>query len=562
MYRATNPVSVALSLALGISLLLWGPCRGETAVPVPSAPFELPGPTPVSPPPLDPWENPAAIDRIAALDTTSLDSVITATMAIHHIPGFSACIVKNGRIIWSGAYGYADTELGIEVSDSTLFMLASISKTFVATAVMQLWQKGLLGLDDDINDYLAFDVVNPSYPDSAITFRMLLAHTSSIAYNAEAWMPLIDWGRDPSIPLGEFLEEYLVPGGSYYDSTNYDPWPPGTAFEYSNEAFALAAYLVEEISGKPFETYCRQNIFEPLAMNETSWFLSGIDTTNLAVPTGYSNGRYFQYGHFSFPVYPSAQLKTSTPQLARHLIAFMQNGWIDSMRILDSTTVQLMRTIQYPEIQYWPGFEWGLGWYRTDAGDGWLWGHTGGTNGVATYMFYYPQEEVGVIYLSNGDWNTGLSTITYELWEFATDPDDDGVISGYDNCPFVYNPLQEDSDGDGTGDACESSITRGTSPRGIDPSAVPLFLNCSPNPFGSFVTLSFELDAPGRATLDVYDAGGRLVATLLDGSHPKGRFQIIWDGTDASGRALSSGVYFCRLRAERSSGTQKVVLLR
>lgn len=118
-----------------------------------------------------------------AFDTTQLDSFIVNTMDSYHIPGVAACVVKDDRVIWTGAYGWANFEDSIQVADTTVFKLASVSKPYTGTALMQLYQEGFFDLDDDINDYLPFVVVNPNFPDSVINFRMLLTHTSSINDN-------------------------------------------------------------------------------------------------------------------------------------------------------------------------------------------------------------------------------------------------------------------------------------------------------------------------------------------------------------------------------------------
>jgi len=149
---------------------------------------------------------------------TDLDSFILATMNTYHIPGVAACVVKDGRIIWTGAYGHAIIEQDVPVADTTLFMLASISKTFTGAALLQLWEAGLFELDDDINDYLPFAVFNPNHPESVITFRELLTHTSSIKDNWEVMLSVYAWGDSP-IPLGDYVEGYLTPGGEYYSAT-------------------------------------------------------------------------------------------------------------------------------------------------------------------------------------------------------------------------------------------------------------------------------------------------------------------------------------------------------
>ncbi len=119
-----------------------------------------------------------------------------------------------------------------------------------------------------MNDYLPFRVVNPHFPDVPITFRMLLTHTSSIQDNGgQLWGAQGYSDGDSPVSLREWVEGHFVPGGKYYTGSDYMVAPPGTVFEYSNFGFALLGYLVESISGIPFDIYTRQHIFEPLGMD-------------------------------------------------------------------------------------------------------------------------------------------------------------------------------------------------------------------------------------------------------------------------------------------------------
>ena len=193
--------------------------------------------------------------------------------------------------------------------------------------------------------------------------------------------PLLTWGGDSPIPLRNFLEDYLRPGGAYYDSSgNFHTYAPGNGFQYCNVAATLLGYLVEVIEDS-FPVYCQDSIFYPLSMNETSWFLAGLDTNNIAVPYYWTGENYQPYGHYGHPFYPCGFLRTSTLQLARHLEAFMQYGMIDSVRILDSATVEMMRTIQY---QVTPTWKMGLIWLYEVWGSRWVWGHNGVYYGVTT----------------------------------------------------------------------------------------------------------------------------------------------------------------------------------
>jgi len=175
-----------------------------------------------------------------------LDEYIINKMSQNHIPGLSATIVKNGNIFWTNSYGYADISQGKFVKNTTLFLLASVSKTIVATAIMQLYEQDCFDLYDPINDYLPFQVVHPDYPSTDITFHMLMTHTSSIKDN---WGVMSYFPGDPTVPLGVYLEEYLTPEGVFYDpDLNFYDEEPGTYYGYSNIGVALIGYLVENIS--------------------------------------------------------------------------------------------------------------------------------------------------------------------------------------------------------------------------------------------------------------------------------------------------------------------------
>ena len=333
---------------------------------------------------------------------SDLDSYIKNQLNRAHIPGLSAAIVKDGKIAWAGAYGWA--LIGKQpVTTDTLFQLASVSKTIVAVAAMKAWEEGAFGLDDDINTYLPFKVRNPHAPDKPITARMLLTHTSSVRDRGDIMnFGYYAWNRDSSVSLGRFLEDYFTPGGWTAGSgRSFYAENPGTAYHYSNIGTTLAAYLVEVTSGIPFDVYCNQKIFQPLDMTETSWRLSDLDTSRMAMPYGYEAYRrhYSAYGFYTYPDYPDGLLKTSAPQLARFLNMFIQYGELDGVRILKKETVEEMRRVQNPSIDP----QGGIIWYYKDLSNWTLLGHNGGDMGVTTEMFFRPADGTGVILLMNGD---------------------------------------------------------------------------------------------------------------------------------------------------------------
>ena len=143
-----------------------------------------------------------------------LINFIESIMESDNIPGLSVAVVKGEHIVWDKSFGMANIEQNIPVSDTTMFMLASVSKTITATALMQLWEDDLINLDEDNNSYLPFNVVHPDYPNIPITPKMLLTHTSGIKDN---WNVMDYYDGDSELALGYYLEQYLTPNGDFYN---------------------------------------------------------------------------------------------------------------------------------------------------------------------------------------------------------------------------------------------------------------------------------------------------------------------------------------------------------
>ncbi|MCX6834658.1 MAG: serine hydrolase [candidate division Zixibacteria bacterium] len=386
--------------------------------------------------------------------SSSIDDFIMMTMLSNYIPGVSACVFDDGEIIWTGAYGFANIAAIRPVTPQTTFMLASISKTLTGTALLQLWEAGHFSLDGDINDFSSFDLFNPNYPTTPITFRQLLTHTASLDDNWTVMFSTYCQGDSPW-QLPDYTYNYFAPGGSLYDPVaNFETRRPGSHWEYCNHNFVVAGYLVGAVAGIPFAQYCRDSVFLPLDMTETSWFVADLDTLQMAMPYTY-NGTYVELGHFSYADYPAGALRTSAPQLARHLIAISQYGRYQDRRILDSATVAAVVTPQYPGIN----FDQGLTWYRTTIANRTVWGHGGGDQGVSTYAGVDMADRFGVVVLTNGESPGGTGAIATKLFELASDVDGDDIPDPLDNCPLISNPDQFDGDEDKIGDACDNCPT-------------------------------------------------------------------------------------------------------
>ena len=331
-----------------------------------------------------------------AADADPLDDFVTAHMKTARAPGLAAVAVKGDQVVLARGWGDAVIETHTPVTPDTVFMLASISKTVTAVALLQLYEQNRFALDDAVDAPLGYSVRNPAFPNQPVTYRMLLSHTSSIE-DGQHFGDYYVFDRDSPIALDDFLHGYLLAGGAYYDATNWNAAAmPGTSYSYSNAGVALAGDLVEKLSGMNLQQDCQQRIFAPLGMSETSFFLRDLDRSHIAMPYATdAAGQYQPAGYYGYPDYPDGQLRTSANQLARFLMAIAAHGEYGGTRILAAATVDEMLRMQ-------PSSQEGLSWEPTAIGTYQMVGHSGADEGVATDMYFDPQTRAGIVVLTNG----------------------------------------------------------------------------------------------------------------------------------------------------------------
>src|SRR5262245_12167635 len=186
-----------------------------------------------------------------------LDGFVPMQLERENIAGAAVLVVKDGAIFFAKGYGYSDVEKKVPVTvDATLFRPGSISKLFTWTAVMQLVEQGKLDLDRDVNEYLDFKI--PAKFGKPITLRNIMTHTPGFE---EQIKDLINEEGAPIATLRQHLVEHMPER----------IFPPGTTPAYSNYGASLAGYIVEHVSGKPFNDYVAENIFKPLGMSRSTF---------------------------------------------------------------------------------------------------------------------------------------------------------------------------------------------------------------------------------------------------------------------------------------------------
>jgi CubicO group peptidase (beta-lactamase class C family) len=257
--------------------------------------------------------------------------------------GLSACVVKDDRVTWSGQFGRADKEAGTYVTEDTLFHIGSISKTVTGVAIMQLVERGLIGLDQDVNDFLDFPLRNPRYPATPITFRHLLYHGSSVVRDKNDLYNVYAGTTGKIMPLADLIEPAFDPARNADVADMYLEWAPGSNALYSNWGFAILGYLVERASGQLFEEFVQANIFDPLGMDSASWFASPANASMIAASYGPDREAFTET---KIAMYSAGSLLCSQRDFARFLAVFTNGGTVDGERILSSESVTAMAEVQ------------------------------------------------------------------------------------------------------------------------------------------------------------------------------------------------------------------------
>ena len=344
-----------------------------------------------------------------------LDSFFQSQIDSLQLAGISACIIKDGHIAWSGGYGLAELETRSPVTPNTLFHMGSTSKTVTAALLMRLWEQGEFGLDDDINRYLPFFVRNPRYPNNSITFRMLLTHTSSISdvRPGKGTLTFLNENRDAETPLEEVLRGYLVVGGEYYTETNYRDSAPGDRYEYSNISFSLIGYIIERMAGRSFADVCREILFDPLKMKNSTWRLSEVNLDHFAFQyrrdpqTGKNRVKVLP---FTWPGYMDGGLRTTANEYGNFLIMMANRGSFEGSQVLKPATVDTMLSIQnldgIPPGRAFPTVGHALLWILSRVNHRDIFQMNGFGTGFFTQVYFDPKSRIGGAFFITGEFNS------------------------------------------------------------------------------------------------------------------------------------------------------------
>jgi CubicO group peptidase (beta-lactamase class C family) len=311
---------------------------------------------------------------------TWLDGYMPYALARGDVAGAVVVVVKDGQVLLQKGYGYSDVAARKPVDPaSTLFRPGSVSKLFTWTAVMQQVEQGKINLDQDINSYLDFKI--PPYQGKPVTMRNLMTHTAGFE---EAVRNLIAAVPTPEIPLEHYLRSNIP----------IRIFPPGQMPAYSNYGAALAGYVVQRVSGEKFAAYIAQHIFKPLGMQHASFEQPLPLSLRPFISKGYNLGSGEPQAFEIVQPAPAGSSSISGDDMAKFMIAHLQDGAYDGQRILRAPTAREMHDTPFKIIPVLHSML--LGFYQMNRNGRRVIGHEGDSRWFHSLLFLLPDQDVGV----------------------------------------------------------------------------------------------------------------------------------------------------------------------
>lgn len=348
--------------------------------------------------------------RSAYAQPEKAEAAIRTIMEQQKVAGLSVAVVRNNQVIYTHSFGLKNIENNEPLTDDCIFRIASISKSFTATAMMQLAETGKVSLEEDMGKLVGFRVRNPKFPDQVITLRMVLSHRSSI-----------------NDSQGYFTLDAINPDKNPNWEKCYNDYAPGTGYQYCNLNYNMAGTLIEKLSGERFDQYIKHHILDPLGLyggycvdsldkaRFATIYEYNVDSAKfMASPAAYAPRSKeiaaYEMG-YSTPVFsPTGGMKISAGDLARYMIMHSKLGKYKGKRIISKKHARDMQTPLSDKENY------GLALLKTDkliAGKI-LTGHTGSAYGLYSAMFFQPDEKFGIVVISNGchpGYTDGFNTV-------------------------------------------------------------------------------------------------------------------------------------------------------
>ena len=351
----------------------------------------------------------------------AIDSLYKATAVMNHFPGLAYGIVVDGKLIHTGSYGFTDIERKIPVTSSSLFRIASMSKSFTAMAILKLRDEGKLRLDDPAYLFIpALKKLKYATSDApVITVRHLLTHGAGFPEDNP-------WGDRQLADTDKELIELIEKQVSFSN-------PPGVAFEYSNLGFALLGRIITEVSGKPYQQYIKENIWQPLGMKTSEWEYGNVAPEKLAHGYRWLNEKWNEEtllhdtkdGSWGAMGGMITSIDEFAQYMVLHMAAWPPSNDPDNGPLKRSSVREMHHPWRFnnlnPDYKYTDGrncavvsaYCYGLGWLRDCDGKVYI-AHSGGLPGFGSQWRIMPDYGIGVVAFANRTY-AGVGTVNMQV---------------------------------------------------------------------------------------------------------------------------------------------------
>ena len=323
-----------------------------------------------------------------------LDGIMPYALQSGDISGGVVVVVKDGQILTARGFGYSNLAAGKPVDPArTLFPAGSVSKTVTWTAVMQLVEQGRIDLDKDVNSYLDFKI--PPYAGQPVTMRELMTHTAGFEEKAKR---LVATSPDRVLTTEGFVKAG-VPKRVF---------PPSTVTAYSNYGASLAGYIVQRVSGEPFEEYVQRHVFDPLGMHNSTFAQPVPDSLKAGLSVAYRRASEPPAGEEYVNAIPAGALAATGDDMGRFMIAHLQNGRYQGQQILRPETARFMHySVPFVPVPNLPGMAYGF--YHEDRNGLAIIGHEGDTDFFHSDIHLILDKGVGLYFSVNSAGRDGVA---------------------------------------------------------------------------------------------------------------------------------------------------------
>ena len=335
---------------------------------------------------------------------------IKAIMQDMPVMGLSVAVVKDNKIIYTQSFGTKSRENNAPLTNDCIFRIASISKSFSATSIMQLAERKKLSIDQDVSELIGFKVRNPKFPETVITLRLMMSHLSSI-----------------NDSQGYFSLDAINPEKNPNWAKSYSHYEPGKGYAYCNLNFNMIGAIIEKISGERFDQYVIKHVLDPLGLYggydvdrlDKSRFASiyeyRADSTKFVLSEGAYASRAKELSNYAMgyttPVFsPTGGMKISATDLAKYMLMHSNHGKYRGKRIISKKSAEQMQTAMSEEEGYGFAIETTSKMIPGKT----MKGHTGVAYGLFSAMFFHPEEKFGIVVISNGcapGYSEGYNTV-------------------------------------------------------------------------------------------------------------------------------------------------------